>query len=153
MIYQILKLLLFNDNNLNMKNISKFITEKLKVKTNTQNLPTWKEFTNALDNFPEQEFSLSEYCEEFKDADIKDYPTFINHGIDRYPESGHIMVLVADYMTPINQSIIIYFKHKSMLSAFDTIRLYVEDYKVLIDSLGEDLYLEIYNKMKEQNRN
>ena len=132
-----------------MKNISKFITEKLKVKTNTQGLPTWKEFTDALNNFPEQEFNLSEYCEEFKDADIQDYPTFVNHGIDRYPESGHIMVLVADYMTPINQSIIIYFKHRSMLSAFDTIRLYAEDYKVLIDSLGEDLYLKIYNKMKE----
>ena len=62
------------------------------------------------------------------------------------------MVLVADYMTPINQSIIIYFKHRSMLSAFDTIRLYAEDYKVLIDSLGEDLYLEIYNEMKEYYR-
>ena len=135
-----------------MKNISKFITEKLKVNANTQKLPTWKEFTDALDHFPDQEFSLSEYCEEFKDADIKDYPTFVNHGIDRYRESGHIMVLVADYMTPINQSIIIYFKHKSMLSAFDTIRLHAEDYKVLIDSLGEDLYLEIYNKMKELHR-
>ena len=136
-----------------MKNISNFIIEKLKVKTNTQGLPTWKEFTDALNNFPEQEFNLSQYCEEFKDADIQDYPTFVNHGIDRYPESGHIMVLVADYMTSRNQSIIIYFKHRSMLSAFDTIRLYAEDYKVLIDSLGEDLYLEIYNKMKEQNRN
>ena len=135
-----------------MKNISKFITEKLKVNANAQKLPTWKEFTDALDNFPEKEFILSEHCEEFKDADIKDYPAFVNHGIDRYPESGHIMVLVADYMTPINQSIIIYFKHKSMLSAFDTIRLYAEDYKVLIDSLGEDLYLEIYNKMKELHR-
>ena len=132
-----------------MKNISKFITEKLKVNANAQKLPAWKEFTDALNNFPEQEFNLSEYCEEFKDADIKDYPTFVNHGIDRYPESGHIMVLVADYMTPRNQSIIIYFKHRSMLSAFDTIRLYAEDCKVLIDSLGEDLYLEIYNKMKE----
>ena len=29
------------------------------------------------------------------------------------------------------------------------VRLYAEDYKVLIDSLGEDLYLKIYNKMKE----
>ena len=135
-----------------MKNISKFITEKLKVNANTQKLPTWKEFTDALDNFPEQEFNLSEYCEEFKDADIKDYPTFVNHGIDRYPESGHIMVLVADYNTKRYQSILIYFKHGSMLSAFDTIRLYAEDYKVLIDSLGEDLYLEIYNKMKELNR-
>ena len=132
-----------------MKNISKFITEKLRIKTNTQELPTWKEFTDALNNFPDQEFNLSQYCEEFKDADIKDYPVFVNHGIDRYPESGHIMVLVADYMTARKQSIIIYFKHRSMLSAFDTIRLYAEDYKVLIDSLGEDLYLEIYNKMKE----
>ena len=135
-----------------MKNIKKFILEKLKVNANTQELPTWKEFTDALVNFPEQEFNLSEYCAEFKDADIKDYPTFINHAIDRYSESGHIMVLVADYMTPRNQSIIIYFKHKSMLSAFDTIRLYAEDYKVLIDSLGEDLYTEIYNKMKEYYR-
>lgn len=132
-----------------MKTISNFINEKLKVTQKIQHLPTWKEFTDALNNFPEQEFNLSEYLEEFKDADIQDYPTFVNHGIDRYRESGHIMVLVADYMTPINQSIIIYFKHKSMLSAFDTIRLYAEDYKVLIDSLGEDLYLEIYNKMKE----
>ena len=135
-----------------MKNIKKFILEKLKVTQKIQHLQTWEEFTDALNNFPEQEFNLSEYCEEFKDADIQDYPTFINHGIDRYPESGHIMVLVADYMTPRNQSIIIYFKHKSMLSAFDTIRLYAEDYKVLIDSLGEDLYTEIYNKMKEYYR-
>ena len=132
-----------------MKNIKKFILEKLKVKTNTQGLPTWEEFTDALYNFTEQEFTLSEYCEEFKDADIKDYPTFVNHGIDRYPESGHIMVLVADYNTKRYQSILIYFKHSSLLSAFDTIRLYAEDYKVLIDSLGEDLYVEIYNKMKE----
>ena len=135
-----------------MKNIKKFILEKLKVNANTQELPTWKEFTDALVNFPEQEFNLSEYFEEFKDAEINDYPVFVNHGIDRYSESGHIMVLVADYMTPRNQSIIIYFKHKSMLSAFDTIRLYAEDYKVLIDSLGEDLYTEIYNKMKEYYR-
>ena len=135
-----------------MKNISKFITEKLKVKTNTQGLPTWKEFTDALNNFPEQEFNLSQYCEEFKDAEVKDYPAFVNDGNVRYPEDGHIMVLVADYMTSRNQSIIVYFKHRSMLSAFDTIRLYAEDYKVLIDSLGEDLYLEIYNKMKEYYR-
>ena len=133
-----------------MKNISKFIIEKLKITAKQrQELPTWEEFFDALYHFPEREFNLSEYCEEFKDADIQDYPTFVNHGIDRYRESGHIMVLVADYMTPINQSIIIYFKHRSMLSAFDTIRLYAEDYKVLIDSLGEDLYAEIYNKMKE----
>ena len=132
-----------------MKNIKKFILEKLKVTQKIQHLPTWEEFTDALYNFTDQEFNLSEYCEEFKDADIKDYPTFINHGIARYPESGYIMVLVADYNTKRDQSILIYFKHGSMLSAFDTIRLYAEDYKVLIDSLGEDLYLEIYNKMKE----
>ena len=135
-----------------MKNIKKFILEKLKVTQKIQHLPTWEEFTDALYNFTDQEFTLSEYLEEFKDAEINDYPAFVNHGIDRYPESGHIMVLVADYMTPRNQSIIIYFKHGSLLSAFDTIRLYAEDYKILIDSLGEDLYLEIYNKMKELNR-
>lgn len=132
-----------------MKTISNFINEKLKVTQKIQHLPTWEEFTDALYNFTDQEFTLSEYLEEFKDADIQDYPTFVNHGIARYPESGHIMVLVADYVTPRNQSIIIYFKHRSMLSAFDTIRLYAEDYKILIDSLGEDLYTEIYNKMKE----
>ena len=133
-----------------MKNISNFITEKLKITSKqVQELPTWKEFTDALNNFTEQEFTLSEYFEEFKDAEINDYPTFIKSGNKRYPESGHIMKLIADYMTPRNQSIIIYFKHVSLLSAFDTIRLYAEDYKVLIDSLGEDLYLEIYNKMKE----
>ena len=132
-----------------MKNISKFITEKLKITTKQgQGLPTWEEFTDALYNFTDQEFTLSEYLEEFKDAEINDYPTFINSGNTRYRESGHIMKLLADYMTPRNQSIIIYFKHHSLLSAFDTIRLYAEDYKVLIDSLGEDLYTEIYNKMK-----
>lgn len=132
-----------------MKNISNFINEKLKITSKQrQELPTWKEFTNALYNFTEQEFTLSEYLEEFKDAEINDYPTFINGGNKRYRESGHIMKLLADYMTPRNQSIIIYFKHSSLLSAFDTIRLYAEDYKVLIDSLGEDLYVEIYNKMK-----
>ena len=133
-----------------MKNISNFITEKLKITSKQgQKLPTWEEFTNALYNFTEQEFTLSEYCEEFKDAEINDYPTFVNSGNKRYRETGHIMKLLADYMTPRNQSIIIYFKHHSLLSAFDTIRLYAEDYKVLIDSLGEDLYLKIYNKMKE----
>ena len=132
-----------------MKTISNFIIEKLKVTQKIQHLPTWEEFTNALYNFTEQEFTLSEYLEEFKDAEINDYPTFINGGNTRYPESGHIMKLLADYMTPRNQSIIIYFKHGSLLSAFDTIALYAEDYKVLIDSLGEDLYLKIYYKMKE----
>ena len=91
-----------------MKNISNFITEKLKITAkHSQELPTWEEFTNALYNFTEQEFTLSEYCEEFKDAEINDYPTFINGGNMRYRETGHIMKLLADYMTPRNQSIII----------------------------------------------
>ena len=135
-----------------MKNIKKFILEKLKVTQKIQHLPTWGEFVNALYHFPEQEFNLSEYCEEFKDAEINDYPTFINSGIDRYPESGHIMVLVADYMTPRNQSIIIYFKHDYYPVDFYTVRMLAKDYKILINSLGEDLYTEIYNKMKELNR-
>ena len=43
--------------NLNMKNIKKFILEKLKVTPNARqyDLPTWKEFTDALYNFTEQE--------------------------------------------------------------------------------------------------
>ena len=136
--------------NLNMKNIKKFILEKLKVTPNARqyDLPTWKQFTDALDHFPGKKVVLPDFCEDLEDAEIKDYPTFVKSDNKRYPESGHIMELHADYMTPRNQSIIIYFKHSSLLSAFDTIRLYAEDYKILIDSLGEDLYVEIYNKMK-----
>ena len=136
--------------NLNMKNIKKFILEKLKVTPNAQqyDLPTWKQFTDVLDHFPGKKVVLSDFCEDLEDAEIKDYPTFVKSDNKRYPESGHIMELHADYMTPRNQSIIIYFKHSSLLSAFDTIRLYAVDYKILIDSLGEDLYVEIYNKMK-----
>ena len=133
-----------------MQNISNFILEKLKVTPNARqyDLPTWKQFTDALDHFPGKKVVLSDFCEDLEDAEIKDYPTFVKSDNKRYPESGHIMELHADYMTPRNQSIIIYFKHSSLLSAFDTIRLYAEDYKILIDSLGEDLYVEIYNKMK-----
>ena len=94
-----------------MKNIKKFILEKLKVTQKIQHLPTWEEFTDALYNFIDQEFNLSEYLEEFKDAEVKDYPTFINGGNVRYPEDGHIMKLRADADTPESQSIIIYFNH------------------------------------------
>ena len=132
-----------------MKNISNFILEKLKViPKQRQELPTWEQFVDALDHFPGKVVDLANFCEDLEDAEIKDYPTFIKTDNTRYPESGHIMELHADYDTPRNQSIIIYFKHHSLLSAFDTIRLYAEDYKILIDSLGEDLYTEIYNKMK-----
>ena len=132
-----------------MKSISKFITEKLKVNPNIQELPTWKEFADALDNFPGKKVVLSEFCEEFENAKIKDYPTFINHGIERYPESGHIMELNADYNTKRDQSIIIYFKYERVPHNFITVRMYANEYKVLVDSLGEDLYLKIYNKLKE----
>lgn len=132
-----------------MKNISNFINEKLKIKTNIQELPTWKEFTEALDHFPGGKVDLSEFCEEFENAEIKDFPTFINGDSERYPKSGHIMQLYADYNTKINQSIIIYFKYERVLDNFITVRMFANEYKVLIDSIGEDLYLEIYNKLKE----
>ena len=133
-----------------MKNISNFILEKLKVTTNSwqYDLPTWKQFTDALDHFPGKKVVLSEFCEDLEDAEIKDYPTFVKSDNKRYPESGHIMELHADYMTPRNQSIIIYFKYEKYPN-FVTVRLLAKDYQILIDSLGEDLYLEIYNKMKE----
>lgn len=132
-----------------MKNISSFINEKLKVKSNFQELPDWKEFAIALYHFPGKTVDLSDFCEEFKNVEIKDYPAFINGGDKRYPESGHIIELHADYNTPRDQSIIIYFKYERVLDNFITTRMYAKDYKVLIDSLGEDLYLKIYNKMKE----
>lgn len=132
-----------------MKNISNFIIEKLKVRTNMQELPTWKEFADALDQFPGKKVDLSEFCEEFENAEIKDFPTFVNYGIERYPESGHIIELHADYNTPKDQSIIIYFKYERVPDNFITIRMYANEYKVLVDSLGEDLYLKIYNKLKE----
>ena len=134
-----------------MKNISNFIIEKLKVRTNMQELPTWKEFAETLYHFPGKTVDLSNFCEEFEDAEIKDYPAFVNGGDTRYPESGHIIKLHADYNTPKDQSIIIwiYFKYERVPDNFITTRMYAKDYKVLIDSLGEDLYVKIYNKMKD----
>lgn len=132
-----------------MKNISNFINEKLKVRTNMQELPTWKEFVDALDQFPGKTVDLSNFCEELEDAEIEDYPAFVNHGIERYPESGHIMELHADYNTKRDKTIIIYFKYERVPDNFITTRMYANEYKVLIDSLGEDLYLKIYNKLKE----
>ena len=132
-----------------MKNISAFITEKLKVKTNIKELPTWKEFAEALYHFPGKTVDLSNFCEELEDAEIKDYPAFVNSGDKRYPESGHIIELHADYNTPRDQSIIIYFKYERVPDNFITTRMYAKDYKVLIGSLGEDLYVKIYNKMKD----
>jgi len=136
-----------------MKNISNFINEKLKVKSNVQELPDWKEFADALDHFPGKKVVLSEICEEFENAEIKDFPTFVNNGNDRYPESGHIMELHADYNTKRDQSIIIYFKYKRVPDNFITIRMYAREHEILINSLGEDLYLRIYNKLKEYYEN
>ena len=59
------------------------------------------------------------------------------------------MELHADYDTKRNQSIIIYFKYENYPTNFSTIRMWAEDHEILIKSLGEDLYLEIYNRMKE----
>lgn len=132
-----------------MKNISSFITEKLKVKTNIQELPTWKEFTDALDHFPGKKVVLSEFCEEFKNAKIKDFPAFVNGGDKRYPKSGHIMELHANYETNRYQSIIIYFKYEPVPNNFITVKMNAKDHEVLINSLGESLYVKIYNKLNE----
>lgn len=135
-----------------MKNISNFITEKLKVSTNIRELPTWKEFVDALNHFPGKVADLANFCRDLEDAEIKDYPTFVNGG-KRYPKSGHIIELHADYETNRNQSIMIYFKYDRVPDNFITVRMYEKDYEVLIDSLGEDLYVKIYNIMKENYRN
>lgn len=132
-----------------MKNISNFINEKLKVRTNNQELPTWKEFADVLDHLPVKYVDLSKICEEFENADIKDFPTFVNRGNERYPEAGHIIQLRADYKTKRDQSIMIYFKYERVPDNFVTVRMFANEHKILIDSLGEDLYLKIYNKMKE----
>ena len=133
-----------------MKNISRFITEKLKVTAKQgRELPTWGEFVNALYHFPGKVVDLANFCEELEDAEVKDYPTFVNDGNVRYPEDGHIMKLRADADTPESQSIIIYFKYEYYLVDFATLRMRAKDYKILINSLGEDLYLKIYNEMKE----
>ena len=137
-----------------MKNISKFITEKLKVTTKQgRELPTWGEFVNALYHFPGKVVDLANFCEELEDAEIKDYPTFVNDGNVRYPEDGHIMKLRADADTPESQSIIIYFNHDYYYTVdYDVVRMWAKDYTILINSLGEDLYLKIYNEMKEYYR-
>lgn len=136
-----------------MKNISRFITEKLKITAKQrQELPTWGEFVNALYHFPGKVVDLANFCEELEDAEVKDYPTFINGGNVRYPEDGHIMKLRADTYTPEGQSIIIYFYHDYYPDDYDTVRMWAKDYKILINSLGEDLYLKIYNEMKEYYR-
>lgn len=137
-----------------MKNIKNFINEKLKVTPNARqyDLPTWKQFTDALDHFPGKKVVLSDFCEDLEDAEIKDYPTFAKSDNKRYPESGHIMELHADYDTARNQTVIIYFKYEKYPLNFSTIRMWAEDHEILIKSLGEELYTEIYNKMIEQYR-
>lgn len=135
-----------------MKNISNFINEKLKVSTNIRELPTWKEFVDALNDFPGKVVDLANFCRDLEDAEIKDYPTFVNGG-KRYPKTGHIMELHADYETSRNQSIIIFFKYERVPDNFITVRMYAKDYEILIDSLGADLYEKIYNEMKEYYKN
>ena len=133
-----------------MKNIKKFILEKLKVTQKMQHLPTWEEFIDALQHVPDKMIYLRDVCEEFNNVKIKDLPAFVNGGNNRYPKYGHISELLADYNTPRDHSIcIFYFTHEGLFMDLAKVRLYAEDYKVLIDSLGEDLYLKIYNKMKE----
>lgn len=133
-----------------MKDIKKFILEKLKVTQQIQHLPTWEEFIDALQHVPDKMIYLRDLCEEFKNTSIKNLPTFVNGGNSRYPKSGYISKLLADYNTARDQSIcIFYFTHSGLFMDLAKVRLYAEDYKVLIDSLGEDLYLKIYNKMKE----
>ena len=134
-----------------MKNISKFILEKLKVTSNKcqYDLPTWEQFTDALDHFTGKKVVLSDFCEDLEDAEIKDFPTFVKSDNKRYPESGHIMELHADYDTSRNQTVIIYFKYENYPTNFSTIRMWAEDHEILIKSLGEELYTEIYNKMIE----
>lgn len=133
-----------------MKNIKKFILEKLKVTKKIQHLPTWEEFIDALQHVPDKMIYLRDVCEEFKNTPIKNLPLFVNGGNSRYPKSGYISELLADYNTPRDHSIcIFYFTHSGLFGDLAKVRLYAEDYKVLVDSLGEDLYLKIYNKMKE----
>lgn len=137
-----------------MKNISKFINEKLKVTSNTRyyDLPTWEQFTDALVHFPGKVIDLADVCEDLEDAEIKDYPTFVKSGNGRYPESGHIMELHADYDTLRNQTIILYFKYENYPSNFAKVRMLAKDYQILIDSIGEELYAKIYNKIIEYYR-
>lgn len=133
-----------------MKNISTFINEKLKVNKNFQELPSWKEFADALYHFDKGRgvFKL-EYLDEFKNAQVVDYPNFIESDNDRFPKSGHIMELLADYNTKRDSSIIIYFKYERVPDNYITMRMKAEESNILIESLGEQLYVEIYEKMKE----
>ena len=132
-----------------MQNISKFILEKLKVTPRIHNLPTWEEFVDALQHCPDKMVYLRSFCEEFNKAKIKDLPKFVNGGNSRYPKSGYISELLADYDTSRNQTVIIYFKYENYPTNFSTIRMWAEDHEILIKSLGEELYTEIYNKMIE----
>ena len=61
------------------------------------------------------------------------------------------MELHADYDTSRNQTIIIYFKYENYPN-FVTVRLLAKDYQILIDSIGEQLYADIYNKIIEYYR-
>ena len=137
-----------------MKNISKFIIEKLKVTPNVRqyDFPTWEQFTDALDHFTGKKVVLSDFCEDLEDAEIKDFPTFVKSDNKRYPESGHIMELHADYDTKRNQSIIIYFKYEYYPVNFVRERMWAKDSEILINSLGKELYVNIYNEMKEYYR-
>ena len=49
-----------------MKNIKKFILEKLKVTPKINDLPTWEEFVDALQHVPDKMVYLRSFCEEFK---------------------------------------------------------------------------------------
>ena len=96
-----------------MKNISTFITEKLKITAKqSQKLPTWEEFVDALYHFPGKVVDLANFSEELEDAEVKDYPKFVTDGNDVFHKDGHIMELHADDDTPESQSIIIYFKYE-----------------------------------------
>ena len=135
-----------------MKNIKNFILEKLKVSSNKHqyNLPTWKEFVDALEHVPGKSFDLAEFCEEFKDAEIKDFPKFVTGDKKRYLSSAHIIELHANpYNTQRDPSLKINFTRGGIYANIQNITLYDEDHEILINSLGEELYVEIYNKMKE----
>ena len=56
-----------------MKNISKFIIEKLKVTSKIPDLPTWEEFVDALEHVPDKMVYLRSFCEEFKKQKLKTY--------------------------------------------------------------------------------
>ena len=136
-----------------MKNISSFITEKLKITAKqSQKLPTWEEFVDALYHFPGKVVNLANFSEELEDAEVKDYPTFVNGVNAGYPEDAHIMELHADADTPESQSIIIYCKYEYYPVNFVTYRIWAKDHEILINSLGKELYVNIYNEMKEYYR-